>query len=351
MQNLIGLSKEDLTQELVENMGEKPFRARQLWHSIYNRGEKSFADMTVLSKEFRAKLAEKYTVDRPAIVTELNSEDRTRKWLLEMNDGKRVESVYIPEEDRGAVCVSTQVGCAVGCKFCHTGSQKIERNLTSGEIVSQFMVARDSYGEWPSPVNETRMLSNIVVMGMGEPFNNYDNTIKAMKIIMDGDGLAISKRRITVSTSGIVPNIIKAADDLGTKLAISLHAPNNEIREKIMPITKKYPIEEIIGACKEYQKKISHYITMEYIMLDGINDAPEHANELISLVRGMGVKFNLIPFNAWPGSEFKSSSMNKIRAFAAMLEKAGYAAPVRVSRGQDIMAACGQLKAKVNKEG
>ena len=353
MKNLIGLSKDELVAEL-EHLGEKPFRAKQLWQWIYFRGENDFDKMSNLSKELRAKLKENYTLQRPKIVAEQISKDKTHKWLLEFDDGQRIETVYIPEEDRGAVCISTQVGCAVGCKFCHTGSQKITRNLIAGEIVAQFMVARDAYGEWPSPTNETRYLSNIVVMGMGEPLHNKEETFKALKILSDGDGIAISKRRITLSTSGIVPNIEAVASELGVKLAISLHAPNNEKRSQIMPINKRYPIEKVLEACQKYQNimGMSRMITFEYLMLKDFNDAPEDAKELIALMKkfNLGAKFNLIPFNPWPGCHFEPSSNNRVHAFARILEAAGYEAPIRVARGQDILAACGQLKSKKQDE-
>ena len=353
MKNLIGLSKEELAAELSA-LGEKPFRAKQLWQWIYFRGESDFDKMSNLSKDLRAKLKENYTLRRPKIVAEQLSKDKTRKWLLEFDDGQRIETVYIPEEDRGAVCISTQVGCAVGCKFCHTGSQKITRNLTAGEIVAQFMVARDTYGEWPSPTNETRYLSNIVVMGMGEPLHNKEETFKALKILSDGDGIAISKRRITLSTSGIVPNIEAVASELGVKLAISLHAPNNEKRSQIMPINNRYPIERVLEACQKYQDimGMSRMITFEYLMLKDFNDTPEDAKELIALMKkyNLGAKFNLIPFNPWPGCNFAPSSNNKVHAFSRLLEAAGYEAPIRVARGQDILAACGQLKSKKQEE-
>lgn len=331
-------------------LGEKSFRAKQLWQWIYFRGETDFDKMSNLSKDLRAKLKENYTLNRPKIVAEQISNDKTHKWLLEFDDGERIETVYIPEEDRGAVCISTQVGCAVGCKFCHTGSQKITRNLTAGEIVAQFLVARDAYGEWPSPTSETRYLSNIVVMGMGEPLLNKDNTFKALRILSDGDGIAISKRRITLSTSGIVPNIESVAADLGVKLAISLHAPNNEKRSQIMPINQRYPIEEVLKACQKYQDimGMSRMITFEYLMLKNFNDAPDDAKELIVLMKkyNIGAKFNLIPFNPWPGCQFEPSSNNKVHNFSKILEAAGFEAPIRVARGQDILAACGQLKSK-----
>lgn len=345
---LIGLSKAEL-QEVLSALGEKPFRAKQLWQWLYFRGVTDFEDMTNLSKDLRQKLAQKFTISRPKIVTEQVSKDKTRKWLLEFADGERVEMVYIPEADRGAVCISTQVGCAVGCTFCHTGSQKLTRNLTAGEIVSQFMVARDTYGEWPSPTDETRYLSNIVVMGMGEPLHNQENVIKALQILTDGDGIAISRRRVTMSTSGIAPRIVPTILKTGVRLAVSLHASNNEIRSKIMPINQKYSIEEVLKACQEYQKNDgSRYITFEYLLLDGVNDSLQNAKELVDLMKKYKLRasFNLIPFNPWKGCLYQPSPSERVKEFAGVLEKAGFAAPVRVPRGQDILAACGQLKSK-----
>lgn len=345
---LVGLNLEELTAHLAE-IGEPKFRAKQIYQWVYVHGATDFAQMTNLSKDLRTRLAEKFSLTRPKIVTEQISKDKTHKWLLEFADGQRIETVYIPEADRGSVCISTQVGCAVGCTFCHTGSQKITRNLTAGEIVSQFMVARDVYKEWPSTSQENRLISNIVVMGMGEPLHNVDNVIAALKLLTDGDGIAISKRKVTLSTSGIVPNMLRIAKETGVKLAVSLHAPNNEKRSQIMPINKRYPIEEILQACQEYQKIVtSRYITFEYLMLDGINDSLDDARQLIDLMKKfkIGAKFNLIPFNPWPGCPYKPSSNNRVHAFAKELEKAGFAAPIRVARGQDILAACGQLKSK-----
>lgn len=345
---LVGLNLEELTAHLAE-IGEPKFRAKQIYQWVYVHGATDFEQMTNLSKDLRARLAEKFSLTRPKIVTEQISKDKTHKWLLEFADGQRIETVYIPEADRGSVCISTQVGCAVGCTFCHTGSQKITRNLTAGEIVSQFMVARDVYKEWPSTSQENRMISNIVVMGMGEPLHNVDNVIAALKLLTDGDGIAISKRKVTLSTSGIVPNMLRIAKETGVKLAVSLHAPNNEKRSQIMPINKRYPIEEILQACQEYQKIVtSRFITFEYLMLDGINDSLDDARQLIDLMKKfkIGAKFNLIPFNPWPGCPYQPSSNNRVHAFAKELEKAGFAAPIRVARGQDILAACGQLKSK-----
>lgn len=345
---LLGLSKTELAGQ-VAALGEKPFRAKQLWQWLYYHGVTDFAQMSSFSKELRAKLAENFTITRPKIVAEQVSVDKTHKWLLEFADGQRVEMVYIPEEDRGAVCISTQVGCAMGCRFCHTGSQKLTRNLTAGEIVGQFMVARDVYGEWPTRTDENRMLSNIVVMGMGEPLQNVENVTKAMNIITDGEGIAVSRRRITLSTSGIAPRIVEVAEATGVRLAVSLHAPTDEIRSRIMPINKKYPLAEVMKACRDYQSRDgSRYVTFEYLMLNGVNDSIENANQLINLMKKyqINAKFNLIAFNPWPGCGFEPSSNNRIHAFAKVLNHAGYAAPIRTPRGQDILAACGQLKSK-----
>ena len=347
---LTNLSKEELTAEILK-IGEKSFRAKQLWQWIYYRGVTDFDKMSNLSLALREKLAERYTITRPKIVDEQLSVDKTHKWLLEFSDGQRVEMVYIPEKDRGAVCISTQVGCAMGCKFCHTGSQKLTRNLTTSEIVGQFMVARDVYNEWPSPTDEVRYLSNIVVMGMGEPLNNLDNVVKALNIITDNEGIALSRRRVTMSTSGIAPKIVEAMQRTGVRLAISLHAPNNAIRSQIMPINDKFKIEEIMKACAEYQKgDHSRYITFEYLLLKGINDSEDCAKELVSLLKKHKLRalFNLIPFNPWPGCDFKPSERKTVEAFSKILEDAGFAAPIRVARGQDILAACGQLKSKKN---
>lgn len=349
---LLGLSKEEIAEQ-ISKLGEKSFRAKQLWQWLYYHGVSDFEKMTSFSKDLRTKLAENFTITRPKIVTEQISVDKTHKWLLEFADGQRVEMVYIPEEDRGAVCISTQVGCAMGCRFCHTGSQKLTRNLTAGEIVGQFMVARDVYNEWPTKTDENRMLSNIVVMGMGEPLQNVENVIKAMNIITDGEGISVSRRRITLSTSGIAPKIVEVAEATGVRLAISLHAPTDEIRSQIMPINKKYPLAEVMKACQDYQSKDgSRYITFEYLMLNGVNDSIENANQLINLMKKyqINAKFNLIAFNPWPGCGFEPSSNNRIHAFAKVLNHAGYAAPIRTPRGQDILAACGQLKSKKDQQ-
>jgi len=341
---LVGLARPQLTEAVVA-LGEKPFRAKQLWHWIYHRGAKDFAAMTDLSKSFRTRLEEHHVVGRPAVAREQTSVDGTRKWLVQFDDGQKAESVFIPEEDRGAVCVSSQVGCTLTCRFCHTGTQRLVRNLTPAEIVGQFMTARDSYNEWPTPTDERRMLSNIVLMGMGEPLYNFDNVATAMKIIMADDGIALGKRRITLSTSGVVPEIHRAGAELGVNLAISLHAPDDDTRSAIMPINKKYPLKDLMAACRDYPgASNARRITFEYVMLKGINDTPAHARALIKLVRGIPCKFNLIPFNPWPGSTYECSDAATVTAFSDMLANAGFTAPVRTPRGRDILAACGQLK-------
>ncbi|MBI2239716.1 MAG: 23S rRNA (adenine(2503)-C(2))-methyltransferase RlmN [Magnetospirillum gryphiswaldense] len=352
MKNLIGLSREELAAEMA-SIGEKPFRAKQLWHWLYNRGETDFAKMTSISKVMQARLAEHYVVRRPLVERELTSVDTTRKWLLKFEDGNEAETVYIPDEDeqRGAVCISSQVGCTLTCKFCHTGTQLLVRNLTSAEIVGQFMLARDSYGEWPTPDDSTRLLSNIVMMGMGEPLYNYENVAKALKIIMDGEGIGISKRRITLSTSGVVPMMAQAGAELGVNLAISLHAVTDDVRSQIMPINKKYPLKELMAACRDYPgASNARRITFEYVMLKGINDSLADARELLRLVKGLPAKFNLIPFNPWPGSEYECSSMKDIRAFSDFIQDQGYSAPIRKSRGSDILAACGQLRSESQRQ-
>lgn len=344
MKELLGLSREELQSEL-KALGQPSFRAKQLWQWIYFQGETDFDKMTNLGKSLRETLKQNYTITHPKIIVEQTSVDGTRKWLMEFVDGARVECVYIPESDRGAVCISTQVGCAQGCKFCHTGTQKCQRNLTAGEIVGQVMSARDSYHEWPTKTDENRMLSNVVFMGMGEPLYNFDNVKKAISILNDCDGMMISKRRITVSTSGRADKIPELAD-MGVKLAVSLHAPNNTIRDQIMPINRKFPLEKVMEACREYQRRADRrsFVTMEYVMLNGINDSLECAQELTELVQGLEVKFNLIPFHPWDGCPFTCSSNNQIHKFSKFLEGKFFAAPIRRSRGEDIMAACGQLK-------
>ena len=343
--NLIGLSREELTAAMT-GIGQPAFRARQLWNWIYHRGETDFAKMSNLSKDFRAALSERFVVQRPAITVDRQSIDGTRKWLLKFPDGQEVESVHIPESDRGTLCVSSQVGCTLTCKFCHTGTQKLVRNLTAAEIVGQIMNARDHLGEWPSP-QDGRMLSNIVMMGMGEPLYNYDNVAKALKIIMDSEGISISKRRITLSTAGVVPMIERAGQELGVNLAISLHAVTDELRNEIVPINKKYPIAQLMQACRDYPTlSNARRITFEYVMLKDVNDSPADARALIRLIKGIPAKVNLIPFNPWPGAPYERSTQASIEAFSDIVFNAGYASPVRTPRGEDIMAACGQLKSE-----
>ncbi|MFC7738603.1 23S rRNA (adenine(2503)-C(2))-methyltransferase RlmN [Roseomonas sp. GCM10028921] len=341
---LVGLTREELT-EAVVGIGEKPFRAKQIWHWIYHQGARDFAQMSSIAKPMQAKLAERFTIGRPGVTTEQTSSDGTRKWLFRMRDGQQVETVYIPDDDRGAVCISTQVGCTLSCRFCHTGTQRLVRNLSAGEIVGQFMAARDSYGEWPSPQSETRLLSNIVVMGMGEPLYNYEAVAAALKIAMDGEGIGLSRRRITLSTSGVVPMMDRAGAELGVNLAVSLHAVTNELRDEIVPLNRKYPIEELIAACRRYPgASNARRITFEYVMLDGVNDSDAEARELVRLLDGLPAKVNLIPFNPWPGSAYATSKRVRIERFAAILNESGLSSPVRRPRGKDIMAACGQLK-------
>ena len=341
--NLVGLSRDELVAELA-TLGEKPFRAKQLWHWIYHRGVTDFAEMTTLSKDFRARLAETHAVRRPEVAVAQVSRDGTRKWLLRLADGQEVETVYIPEEDRGTLCVSSQVGCTLTCRFCHTGTQRLVRNLSSAEIVGQIMVARDGLGEWPAPA-EGRQITNIVLMGMGEPLYNYDNVAKAMKIAMDGEGLSVSKRKITLSTSGVVPEMERCGRELDVNLAVSLHATTDEVRDMIMPINKKYPLKMLLDACRNYPgTHNARRITFEYVMLKGVNDSEDDARRLIRLLKGIPAKVNLIPFNPWPGSFFECSDKATITRFADILSAAHISSPVRATRGEDILAACGQLK-------
>jgi 23S rRNA (adenine2503-C2)-methyltransferase len=341
--NLIGLDRTALAAEMAA-VGAPPFRARQLWHWIYHRGATDFGVMTTLAKEFRARLAESFVIERPTIAVAQNSIDGTRKWLLRFADGQEVESVHIPEEDRGTLCVSSQVGCTLTCKFCHTGTQRLVRNLSAAEIVGQVMMARDQLGEWPSP-KDGRLLSNIVLMGMGEPLYNYENVAQALKIVMDGEGIAISKRRITLSTAGVVPMIERSGRELNVNLAISLHAVNDDLRDRIVPINRKYPIAMLLDACRNYPGlSNARRITFEYVMLRDVNDSPAEARELVRLLEGIPAKVNLIPFNPWPGAPFECSTDAAIKRFSDIVFDAGYASPVRTPRGQDIMAACGQLK-------
>ncbi len=346
--NLIGLSREELAAEMA-GFGAAPFRARQLWHWIYHRGAVDFAAMTSLAKSFRADLAERYVLTRPIEAQAQLSSDGTRKWLLRFADGQEAECVHIPEEDRGTLCVSSQVGCTLTCKFCHTGTQRLVPNLDAAEIVSQVMLARDALGEWPSPQDD-RQLTNIVMMGMGEPLYNYDNVAKALKIVMDGEGLSVSRRKITLSTAGVVPMIARCGAELGVNLAISLHAVTDELRDVLVLLNKKYPIAELLAACRTYPGlSNARRITFEYVMLKGVNDTPAEARELVRLLAGIPAKVNLIPFNSWPGAPFECSTDAAIVAFGDFVTAAGYASPVRTPRGRDILAACGQLKSASEK--
>ncbi|HTR84285.1 MAG TPA: 23S rRNA (adenine(2503)-C(2))-methyltransferase RlmN [Reyranella sp.] len=344
--NLVGLARDDLKAALVE-AGLEPFRAQQVWHWIYWHGVTDFERMTNIARKTREKLSDRFVIERPQIVTEQRSVDGTRKWLLRFPDGNEAETVNIPEEDRGSVCVSSQVGCTLTCSFCHTGTQPLVRNLTPDEIVGQFMVARDSYGEWPTPTETTRMLSNIVMMGMGEPLYNFDNVLAALRIVMDEQGIALSRRRITLSTSGVVPMIPKVGEALDVNLAVSLHAVNDDVRNTLVPINKKWPIKELLKACAAYPgAKNSRRITFEYAMLKGVNDSDADARELVRLLKPIHAKVNLIPFNPWPGAPYECSSNNRIHRFAEIVNDGGLSAPVRTPRGRDISAACGQLKSE-----
>ena len=344
---LVGLSREEMAAALAE-IGEKPFRTKQLWHWIYHQGATDFAAMSSLSRPLQERLAERFVIGRPEAAVVQTSDDETRKFLFRFRDGQEAETVYIPDrrEDRGAVCLSSQVGCTLSCRFCHTGTQKLARNLGAAEIVGQFMAARDSYGEWPSPQGETpRLLSTIVLMGMGEPLYNYENVAKAMRIVMDGEGIALSRRRITLSTSGVVPMMDRVGAELGVGLAVSLHAVTDTLRDEIVPLNRKYPIAELLAACRRYPAASNaRRITFEYVMLRGVNDSEAEARELVRLIAGIPAKVNLIPFNPWPGSAYLPSTRERLMRFAQIVMDAGFASPIRMPRGQDILAACGQLR-------
>ena len=350
--NLLGLTRPQLLETLIAaGTPEKQAKMRtgQVWKWIYQKGVRDFSDMTNLSKEYRAMLAEKFEVTLPEVVSRQVSEDGTRKYLVRIAGGHEVETVYIPEENRGTLCISSQVGCTLTCSFCHTGTQKLVRNLTAGEIVGQVMLARDDLGEWPepgrTPNDETRLLSNVVLMGMGEPLYNFEGVRDAMKITMDPEGICLSRRRITLSTSGVVPEIARTAEEIGCLLAVSFHATTDEVRDTLVPINKKWNIEQLLDALRAYPKvSNSERITFEYVMLKGVNDSDEDARRLIKLIKGIPAKINLIPFNEWPGAPYQRSDPDRIKAFAEIVYKAGYASPVRTPRGEDIMAACGQLK-------
>ncbi len=350
-QNLIGLSRDQMRDALIAvGTPEKQAKMRvgQIWQWLYHWGTRDFALMTNLAKDYRTMLSENFVITLPEVVTRQVSDDGTRKYLVRIAGGHEVEVVYIPETDRGTLCISSQVGCTLTCSFCHTGTQKLVRNLTAAEIVGQVMIARDDLGEWPekgAPKNETRLLSNIVLMGMGEPLYNFENVRDAMKIAMDPEGLSMSRRRITLSTSGVVPEIARTASEIGCMLAISFHATTDEVRDGLVPINKRWPLAVLLEALRAYPKvSNSERITFEYVMLDGVNDSDEDAHRLVKLIEGIPAKINLIPFNEWPGAPYKRSSNNRIRKFADIIYKAGYASPIRTPRGEDIMAACGQLK-------
>ena len=355
-ESLVGLSRAQLAERLrALGVPERQIRMRetQLWSWLYVRGATDFACMTDIATALRAELAERFTLARPEVVTEQVSVDGTRKWLLRLSDGKEVETVYIPEEDRGTLCISSQVGCTLTCSFCHTGTQRLVRNLTAGEIVGQIMLARDRLGDWPGATapdprgipDAIRKITNVVLMGMGEPLYNFDNVREACAIASDGEGLSISKRRITISTSGIAPEIPRWGAEAGTMLAISLHAVRDELRDQLVPINKKWPIKELLDACRAYPGlSNAKRITFEYVMLKGVNDTVADAQALVGLLAKIPAKINLIPFNPWPGAPYECSDWEQIEKFAEVVNRAGYASPVRSPRGRDIMAACGQLK-------
>jgi 23S rRNA (adenine2503-C2)-methyltransferase len=365
--SLVGLTRAQLG-TLLGAVGvpeaQRKMRVQQLWHWIYFRGLTSFDDMTSVSKELRAELAQRFTLDRPEVVAEQVSVDGTRKWLLRLpgeTEGERpheVECVYIPDTDRGTLCVSSQVGCTLTCSFCHTGTQRFVRNLTADEIVGQVMMAKDRLGDWPGATRRTdgviptgdRCITNIVMMGMGEPLYNLDAVRDALLIVADGDGIGISKRRITLSTSGVVPNIERAGAEIGCMLAVSLHAVRDDLRNELVPLNRKYPIADLLEACRNYPGlSNAKRITFEYVMLKGVNDSIDDAKALVRLLKGIPAKINLIPFNPWPGTKYECSDWEQIEKFSQVVFAAGYASPVRTPRGRDILAACGQLKSATEK--
>ncbi len=349
--NLVGMTRDQMRAALIAaGTPEKQAKMRvgQVWQWVYHWGVRDFDRMTNLAKDYRTLLADNFVLEVPEVVTRLISEDGTRKYLVRIAGGHEVEVVYIPETDRGTLCISSQVGCTLTCSFCHTGTQKLVRNLTAAEIVGQVMLARDDLNEWPvpgAPKEEVRLVSNIVLMGMGEPLYNFENVRDAMKVVMDNEGIALGRRRITLSTSGVVPEIARTATEIGCQLAVSFHATTDEVRDVLVPINKRWNIQTLLSALKEYPNlSNSERITFEYVMLDGVNDTKEDAHRLVKLLEGIPAKVNLIPFNEWPGAPYKRSSGNRIHAFADIIYKAGYATPIRTPRGEDIMAACGQLK-------
>lgn len=357
--NIVGLTRDKLRDALIA-MGtpekQAKMRTGQIWQWVYQWGVRDFHAMTNLAKAYRADLDAHFEIALPEIVSKQVSADGTRKYLVRIAGGHEVEVVYIPETDRGTLCISSQVGCTLTCSFCHTGTQKLVRNLTAGEIIGQVMLARDDLGEWPEPgvgtgENGPRLLSNIVLMGMGEPLYNFDNVRDAMKIAMDGEGIALSRRRITLSTSGVVPEIAKTAEEIGCLLAVSFHATTDEVRDRLVPINKRWNIETLLDALREYPKKSnSERITFEYVMLKDVNDSDADARRLVKLISGIPAKINLIPFNEWPGAPYQRSDWSRIESFADIIYKAGYASPIRTPRGEDIMAACGQLKSATERE-
>ena len=349
--NLIGLTRDQLRDALIDAGTpdrQAKMRVGQIWTWLYHWGLRDFAGMTNLSKDLRALLADRFCIEIPQVVTRQISTDGTRKYLVRIAGGHEVEVVYIPETDRGTLCISSQVGCTLTCSFCHTGTQKLVRNLTAGEIVGQVMLARDDLDEWPvqgEPNREGRLISNVVLMGMGEPLYNFENVRDGLRVIMDNEGIALGRRRITLSTSGVVPEIARTANEIGCLLAVSFHATTDEVRDQLVPINKKWNIATPLDALRAYPGLTnSERITFEYVMLQGVNDSKEDAHRLVDLIRGIPAKINLIPFNEWPGAPYKRSSGNRIHAFADIIHDAGYASPIRTPRGEDIMAACGQLK-------
>jgi 23S rRNA (adenine2503-C2)-methyltransferase len=363
--SLVGMPRAILAQVLAETgvpERQRRMRVQQIWHWLYVRGAQDFEAMTTLSKDLRAALAERFTLARPSIAAEQISVDGTRKWLIQL-PGERpeapheVECVYIPESDRGTLCISSQVGCTLNCSFCHTGTQRLVRNLTAAEIAAQVVVARDQLGDWtsssesdPAVSERRRLVSNIVMMGMGEPLYNFEAVRDGINVIADGDGLSISKRRITLSTSGVVPNITRAGAEIGSMLAISLHAVTDELRDQLVPLNRKYPIAELLEACRNYPGlSNARRITFEYVMLKGVNDSLADAKALVRLLKGIPAKINLIPFNPWPGTQYECSDWDQIEKFSEVVFAAGYASPVRTPRGRDILAACGQLKSASEK--
>jgi len=353
--DILGLSREELKEALVAAgvpSKQAAMRMRQIWHWMYHRGVTSFEDMANVAKEVQQTLAENFRISRPEVVDAQYSEDGTRKYLIRFHDGAEAETVYIPdddeEEDRGTLCISSQVGCTLNCRFCHTGTQRLVRNLEPGEIVAQMMVARDDLKEWPVST-EGRRVTNIVMMGMGEPLYNFENVKKALHIIMDKEGIQLSRRRITLSTAGVVPMMERAGAEIGVNLAVSLHATNNEIRDQIVPLNKKYKLEQLLEACQKYPgTHNARRITFEYVMLKGVNDSDEQAKELVRLIHRyeLPAKVNLIPFNPWPGSPYECSEWERVKRFSELIFKSGISAPIRMPRGRDIMAACGQLKSE-----